>query len=1727
MSGNDWRMKDRCIQRVPDFVQERFKKLFQCETKNLISRRTDEMQEYCETRFGTSDDTIHDNVKTELASLLELPVCQLEHIDLGRLLAILMQAEEYMKCNDNPPKASLKPTETLPREQQVGPFLRFNEANPTFRLSQNVRKAFETRYNQSLPKLIRISKEQMESFCLEKFGKFDVSVAEMLKATLLDVLDTSLEEVGEYDTQKLLVTLMAVERHCPNQKNAAGTCQACAALQNQWLELQRQQNLLQQERLELQDQQKQLQKEQLELQRQQKQLQKEQHELQHQQKQLQKAQHDFEHQQQLQLPQLQQLQSQQEQILSIVQAWIPRAEAQHHELVLSPTENEAGPQVDEPMPTPASATSAPLTTEPMAILDTNCTILTSAAPTIETPATLALPSVCTTSLTTGEVPLVDASPPTNEPAPASATSVVAPAPLQGTTLVGDASSDEHMDIDKIGRPVEPIVIGDSCASWNEALTSRLADAVQVFRPVLRHLAEVQDGRNTCAYYAAAMALHDVGPDEVTEDMLQSCSNAMGNVDTSQVGPAMLNTKVESFAANCGIGFLTLRQLMYSLRLGNDRDALRKVTSRARSAERNIIFVPPRPDTLEMGHFFFMHIPLSEMSMPTVSLVHHSLPSEFIVPSSLVSPASSVSSLPATTSSASSSSASGAGLSGWQYCVYDTSPSSAQDDVTRTLEQLGATRYREGFSSTDERENVAAYVAGYVLSTLTRGKTVCGLPTNKALQTWWNTIGEAIVGKEKAKSYERSIELGAFTPLTLAGLKAVFEGKGDVIFVEHKALWCPNTVRATAVLVHVSSGDRTCMHCFVVHLLRPSPQRPPTVLSSRGAFVVPKSTKPLHTLEGAQCFITLHGSKVACRVCRSAIENNLVTRPSNSRFATEGVSLATGAAGTRQRDEHLKTQSHRDAREALKTAYEGGNQVQSNGSCQPPPPNPDTQDMEQWPSDNDRGLFNMHTRMYVGVVNGLSHSAIVNGLQGEVLQKVVLEKRYRNRTALREVINGWAQLLLAKVRSELLADGPDNIRPLFVVVDASTTPHAGDDVVAARLRYVDMAQPALIKEQLLGVVHNVSPGSDDVSATGRATVEAIKKLLEPLSLGLADIDGWCSDDGSTMTGKRNGAASIIAGETGRSNIGRSLDAAHKIQTQLDFVQTVPAFKELTTVLRSVSKVFRASNCLRRFVRDLMSKQGKRALKADGSWRIRWLKKWARSFTKAVRMRQAWIACFETKDVFKRAQKKKKKSDVKVSEAARERLFSKLSDERFLQHLDYCNRLFSLLAAPQLSGQFEATQGALIALHLRDTQRKVASMTDVPGAFLDMHLKIVEVLTPTNMLSQDVRWAVEVLDIAIARELIVDPQYGNHAWQRMCQLTFPDVALDNDLASGWMSLKQSAQLATHRNFVDFWRSRLEDLTASTSAASKRVGRVVQFALCCGCASSCGVERDFGVMRARVAGLRNCLGVKNINSELIVARHGPSPFDVSATIDFLKKGIKHWKSSKARAHTGGRPKKAHAESVEKMWDWVQAMHDRNVAMDPSVSPVVALLSRRALHRNKAVATYFAAAVTVVVCTLPPRWHSTSTASAVSLPAARPSASPSARAPRQASLISQQTSAPKRHLSASGGGQPNSVKRPRSFSSTVSAPSQPIPHAVPKTEPTPNSDTGNRTSHSAPRPSLSQPKTTLAGLSRLHAPSTGKFQRVSTSRRTSVSSMSSSSSSDSSSSSTSSSTSTSSSSS
>ncbi|KAJ9436943.1 hypothetical protein DIPPA_16902 [Diplonema papillatum] len=1076
-----------------------------------------------------------------------------------------------------------------------------------------------------------------------------------------------------------------------------------------------------------------------------------------------------------------------------------------------------------------------------------------------------------------------------------------------------------------------------------------------------------------------MALHDVGPTQVGEDMLKACAAEFGTTVEACSKYGVTTAVVDAFAKKFALGVLRYRDLADIL------------SGRRKAAhERNILYLSRgEPE----GHFIYLRLPDAILKAEEKSL---QIVAEALVTRSRCSistetgreeaptsphaasetgeeaPTSPRAATPVLASEAQtnrrspSTSGAVAHLDKWEYRVFSVKSSTAETDLTHGLETLGARCCEGGFTSDDTRQGVATYVAGFVVTRLQQGNRVLGVPSDEALRLWWQTAGEHAVGKEQAPVYENSMRLQLYTPLPGSGLDAIVQQavKAPLVSVRKiryvvgncpvtalRAIFSGNVARSV-LLVEAVSGKRTASHFFVIEVAPArSPARPEkkTMVVMKEGMLVPErpltSKRPLHTLTGVACFEPVGDGLMICKICKQALINDLVVKkPPRLEFAKGGVKIPTGSAGEKKRSDHEKSEFHVAAKEALLAPLLPCDRLlqthalRKMQTTKPAPlPKKSPAALPSIPAE-DVALYNLHARMYVGVKNGLSHSAMIKELAGERLQHVSLEARYNNRTALRELIGIWSELLLNRFRQQLLAEGPENLSPLFLVVDASTMPHAGDDVVGVRVRYADASEPSLLKETFIGLVPNVPKGSDNASATGDATYKAVTKLLNPLSVSMSDIYGWCSDDGATMIGRNEGVIALIAKNSGRKKkgIAKALDAAHLLQTKLKFVLEDPAVKQITSTVRSVNRIFKSSTLMRRTLREACSEAGKTALKPDGSWRIRWLKKWATSMTKASRMRDAWAKCLSMESVVRRAQKKGKSEKRQKVTKKRLRISKKLCEEKFVTGLRYLSQLFGALACPQLIGQLEAGQASQIAAYLQKAQLALAVM-NVPDAYLSVHHRAISLLVPETVMSANVLDAVTVLDVGLLKERLVDTDYGESAWTRMCELAYPNDKEHSALLKDWGKVKEAAR-STKLLFLDFWRARLVELSDQGS----RAARVLQVTLCTGCASSCGVERDFGEMRWRVSELRNRVEVETISQEMLISKNGPPPADAH---DFLMDGIRFW-NVKDRRDCGGRPKKetdSEAERNRKTWTWVEAMHRRG--QDPAVQRTVDELRERDL--------------------------------------------------------------------------------------------------------------------------------------------------------------------------------------
>ncbi|KAJ9457067.1 hypothetical protein DIPPA_31316 [Diplonema papillatum] len=316
----------------------------------------------------------------------------------------------------------------------------------------------------------------------------------------------------------------------------------------------------------------------------------------------------------------------------------------------------------------------------------------------------------------------------------------------------------------------------------------------------------------------------------------------------------------------------------------------------------------------------------------------------------------------------------------------------------------------------------------------------------------------------------------------------------------------------------------------------------------------------------------------------------------------------------------------------------------------------------------------------------------------------------------------------------------------------------------------------------------------------------------------------------MIGRNEGVIALIAKNSGRKKkgIAKALDAAHLLQTKLKFVLEDPAVKQITSTVRSVNRIFKSSTLMRRTLREACSEAGKTALKPDGSWRIRWLKKWATSMTKASRMRDAWAKCLSMESVVRRAQKKGKSEKRQKVTKKRLRISKKLCEEKFVTGLRYLSQLFGALACPQLIGQLEAGQASQIAAYLQKAQLALAVM-NVPDAYLSVHHRAISLLVPETVMSANVLDAVTVLDVGLLKERLVDTDYGESAWTRMCELAYPNDKEHSALLKDWGKVKEAAR-STKLLFLDFWRARLVELSDQGS----RAARVLQVTLCTGSCS-----------------------------------------------------------------------------------------------------------------------------------------------------------------------------------------------------------------------------------------------------------------------------------------------------
>lgn len=361
----------------------------------------------------------------------------------------------------------------------------------------------------------------------------------------------------------------------------------------------------------------------------------------------------------------------------------------------------------------------------------------------------------------------------------------------------------------------------------------------------------------------------------------------------------------------------------------------------------------------------------------------------------------------------------------------------------------------------------------------------------------------------------------------------------------------------------------------------------------------------------------------------------------------------------------------------------------------------------------------------------------------------------------------------------------------------------------------------------------------------------------------------------------------------------------------------------------------------------------------------------SFVKLTAMREPYVSLFkESPDIFVRAQKTTDAASASDKAVSRERLFGRLQEPKFVERLSYFNELFRVVAGPQLMSQLETGQASEVARALVMAQREVAKM-NVPDEFLHIHSRIIDNLGVKSVLSSDVRKALEVLEIAVSPDLTKQQDYGNTAWIRMCRLANPEEEEETHLGT-WKWIKSCAakhaeeiradlgkvenkvhcgrtgcsgckKCTTGRSaefrkcLLSFWRERLKVLresVLSTNLQPERVRaeRVVHVLLCCGCVSSCGVERDFASMRARVSDLRTSLGIKTLSNELWVAKNDKRPAEAK---QWLWNAMKWWEQARQRRIVQPKKRKKTAEDededgkvregdasgdVNNGWAWIQ---------------------------------------------------------------------------------------------------------------------------------------------------------------------------------------------------------------
>ena len=187
------------------------------------------------------------------------------------------------------------------------------------------------------------------------------------------------------------------------------------------------------------------------------------------------------------------------------------------------------------------------------------------------------------------------------------------------------------------------------------------------------------------------------------------------------------------------------------------------------------------------------------------------------------------------------------------------------------------------------------------------------------------------------------------------------------------------------------------------------------------------------------------------------------------------------------------------------------------------------------------------------------------------------------------------------------------------------------------------------------------------------------------------------------------------------------------------------------------------------------------------------------------------------------------------------------------------------------------------------------------------------------------------------------------------------------------------ACRKCLLSFWRARLEVPEASTLSdrnptTRHRAVRVVHVILCCGCVSSCGVERDFASMRARVLDLRLSVSIQTISDELWIVKNGRRPAQAKQWLwDSMKRWLQAWKrrtvhrAKRKVAEVSVEDEEDEEEAAEKnmkdVWAWLQW---RNKEVAAKVAEVQASFGRFGSRRSSSI-TLVALAAGILFLALP----------------------------------------------------------------------------------------------------------------------------------------------------------------